>query len=474
MQVTETNADGLKREFKVVIDANEIDKKVQTRLKEAGKQARIPGFRPGKAPMGLLRQRFGQAVLGEVLEGAVKDSSEQAIQERGLRPAQQPKIEVESFDEGKDLEYKISMEVLPDVEPADFSQVELEKLTVTVPEAEVDEALERLASHHKESKALEEPRPAQKGDILVVDFKGSVDGEELEGMAGEDQELELGSNRFVEGFEDQLIGAEPGEDREVKVTFPSAYMNERLAGREAVFQVKVKDIREAEPVTLDDELAKKFGEDSLDELKDRVREQIRQDYEKVARNKVKRVLLDRLSELHDFDVPPTMVEQEFAQIWQQIEQDKHAGKLDPEDAGKSDEELRRDYQAIAERRVRLGLLLSEVGRRNALEVTQEELNRALIEELQRHPGQERQVFEFFQNNPNAMAQLRAPLYEEKAVDFILDQAKVTEREVTPQELRDELEKEADERSSTTENAESDAAETAGGDEGGVPEAASKK
>lgn len=465
MQVTETHAEGLKREYKVRVDKDEIEQKVQDRLKEVGQQARIPGFRPGKAPMSILRQRFGQAVLGEVLEKAVNETSQQAMQERDLRPIQQPSIEVESFDQGQDLEYKMSMEILPDIEPMDFSELSLERLKVSVPDSEVDEAVERLASQQKETKPLEEARPAQKGDVLVVDFKGSVDGEELPGMAGEDHHLELGSNRFIEGFEDQLIGAEPGETRQIRVTFPTTYQNDKLAGKDADFEVTVKGIRETEPVAIDDELAKKFGEEDLDQLKQRVREQIQQDYDRLARQRVKRELLDKLSENHSFDVPPSMVEHEFQQIWQQIEQDRAQGRLDPEDEGKDEAQLEKDYRAIAERRVRLGLLLSEIGRRGNIEISQDELNQALIQEVQRHPGHEREVFEFYQNNPDALSQLRAPLYEDKAVDYILELANVTEREVTTDELRELIEAES-KSASDDEDAEQSSAESTSGKRGG--------
>ena len=452
MQVTQTHADGLTREYKVVVDAQELDQKMQDRLQEIGRQARIPGFRPGKAPMQILRQRFGQAVRGEILEKAINETSQQAMQEQGLRPAMQPQIEIESYDEGKDLAYKLNLELLPDVEPMDFSQLELERLKVEVPEDEVNEAIERLAERQKETKPLETPRPAQKGDVLVVDFKGTVDGEPYPGMEGEDHHLELGSNRFIEGFEDQLIGAEPGDSRTVTVTFPKTYMNEQLAGKKAVFDVKVKEIRETEPLKIDDELAQRFGEESLESMKQKVREQIEADYAQAARQRTKRELLDKLSDGHDFPVPPSMVDNEFNAIWEQIERDREQGQLDPEDAAKDEETLKAEYRAIAERRVRLGLLLSEVGRENNIEVTQDELNRALVQEAQRHPGHEREVFEHFRNSPEAIANLRAPLFEDKVIDYILELASVKERSVTPEELRREMEAEHDEREAASEKA----------------------
>jgi trigger factor len=441
MQVTEEKNEGLQREFVITLEASEIDEKVESRLREIGKNQKIPGFRPGKAPMSILKQRFGQAVMGEVLERAVGDSSQQVIQERGLRPAGQPNISVESFDEGQDLVYRMSMELLPDIEPMDFSALNVTTYKIQVPDTEVEEALERLASQQKESKPVEEPRPAQKGDVLVVDFSGEVDGEKYPGMEAEDHHLELGANRFVEGFEDQLIGVQPGEETTVEVTFPEAYMNSQLAGKTAQFHVKVKELREAEPVQIDDELAQKFGEEDLSSLKERVRDQIRQDYERLTRQRTKRQLLDQLAEGHTFDVPQSMVDSEFDQIWQQIEHDREHGHLDADDAGKSEEQLKEDYRQIAERRVRLGLLLSEVGRNQNVEVSHEELNKALIEEVQRYPGKEREVFEYYQNNQDALQNLRAPIYEDKVIDYILELAQTDECEVTTDQLREELEAE---------------------------------
>jgi trigger factor len=438
MQVQELSAEGLKREFSVTISAKDIDEKVENRLEEVGKTVRMPGFRPGKVPLSLLKKRYGQAVMGEVLEQAVNDGSRQALDERGLRPAMQPKIEVTKFEEGADLEFKMEIELLPEFKPMDFSTLELERVSVEVPDSEVMEAVENLARNYRDTKPLEKERPAKKGDVLVIDFDGSVDGKKLPGMAGQDHSLELGSNRFVAGFEDQLIGAEKGDDKTVTVTFPKEYMNDELAGREAVFEVKVKDIQEAVPQPIDDELAKKFGEESLDSLKERVREQIGGEYAGVTRSRLKRQLLDRLAEAHDFPVPAGMLDSEFEVIWRQVEEDREKGELDPEDADKDEETLKEEYRAIAERRVRLGLLLSEVGRINAIEVTQDELNRALLQEVQRHPGQEREVFEFFQKNPEAMNNLRAPVFEEKVIDFITELAKVEDRKISPEELRKEL------------------------------------
>ena len=441
MRVTETQAEGLKREYKVRIAADEIDEKMTARLEELGSKIKVPGFRPGKVPLRILKQRFGKSVMGEVLERAVNDSSNQALNERGLRPAMQPRIEVSAFDEGKGLEYTMALELFPEFEPMDFSKIELERNDVQVEDSAVQETLEGLAKAHKRTEPLEAPRKAQAGDVLVIDFSGTVDGEAYPGMAGEDHHLELGSSSFVEGFEEQLIGVGIGDTRRVEVTFPETYVNERLAGQDAIFTVTVKNILASVPLSMDDELAIALGEADLEALKNRIREGIAAEYKALARSRLKRQLLDRLADEHDFQVPEGMVKAEFDTIWRQIEKDREAGRLDPEDADRSEEDLEADYRTIAERRVRLGLLISEVGRRNGIEVTQEEADAALMHEAQGYPGKEREVFEFYRKTPEAMANLRAPLFEDKVVDFIIDLAEVTNRAVTVAEIREEIETE---------------------------------
>ena len=443
MQVTETLAEGLKREFRVVIGANDINEKLEHRLLEIGEQVKVPGFRPGKVPLQILKQRFGSSVMGEVVERAVNDSSNQALNEKGVRPALQPKIEIVAFDEGKDLEYTMAIEVMPDINIMDFAKVELEQVTVEATEGEIDEAVKRLASQLKQTEPIAKPRKSKSGDVLVIDFRGSVDGEELPGMAGEDHHLELGSNRFIEGFEEQLIGLDGGEERTITVTFPKEYANDKLAGRETKFDVKIKEIREAILPEIDDEMAKSMGAENLTELRGKVKEQIEREYQQITRARLKRGLLDQLAEGHDFEAPPGMVDAEFEAIWQQVKSDLDQGKVDPEDEGKSEEDLQSEYREIAGRRVRLGLLLSEVGRANSIDVTQDELNRALMSEAQRYPGKEREVFEFYQKTPEALANLRAPIFEDKVVDFITALAKVTERSMTAAELAAEESAEAE-------------------------------
>jgi trigger factor len=433
MQVTETHAEGLKREFTVTVAAGDIEQRVQSRLAELGRQVRLPGFRPGKVPLTVLRKRYGPSVMGEVLEHAVTDSSSQAMRDHGLRPAMQPKIEIVSFKEGTDLEYKMAVELLPEIAPVDFAAIKLERLRAEVAEEEVDRSLERIARPRRKSEPVE--RAAENGDELTIDFAGTIDGKEFAGGSAKDFRLELGSERFIPGFEAQLVGARAGEARTVKVTFPAEYGIEELAGREAEFAVTAKEVRAFQPIVVDDELAKELGLDSLDALKRTVREQIEREYSAVSRQRLKRALLDHLASTNDFAVPPGMVDLEFESIWKQFEEarSEHQEAV-AEDAGKSDEQLKAEYRAIAERRVRLGLLLSEVGTKNAISVTQEELNRALGEEARRHRGREKEVVEFYRNNPEALANLRAPLFEDKIVDFILEMADVSERAVSVEEL----------------------------------------
>lgn len=434
MQVTETNAEGLRREFRIVIPAGDFQAKFERRLQEVGRTVRLPGFRPGKVPLSLLKQRYGSSLMGEIVESTVSDSSSQVMNERGLRPAGEPKIEIVSFAEGKDLEYSMAVELIPDIVPMDFAKLELERLTVDVDEAEVDRALQRLAEQYRGTSPVAEPRPAEKGDILVIDFAGRIGGEPFPGGSATGHHVALGSGFSIPGFEEQLVGARVGDHIDVTVTFPADYPNEALAGKEAVFAVDVREHKVPDPVAVDEDLAKKLGAESLDALRQSVRRRIEADYGAISRARLKRQLLDVLAAEHSFVLPAAMVEAEFEAIWRQIEADREKGRLDPEDEGKSEEVLRQEYREIAERRVKLGLLLSEVGRLNNIQVTREELGEAVVREAGRYPGQERKVLDFYQKNPQALAQLRAPLYEDKVVDFILEIAQPRERKVTPDEL----------------------------------------
>ncbi|MBJ7417829.1 MAG: trigger factor [Niveispirillum sp.] len=434
MQITETSAEGLRRDFKVVITAQDIESRVQTRLTEVGKTVKIPGFRPGKVPMPILKQRYGQSVMGEVLEAAVNDGAQKAVSDNNLRPALQPKIEVLKFDPGQDLEFAVQVELLPEIEPADLSAVEIEKPVAVVADDTVTEALSRLSKGRRTTEKVEEDRAAVTGDILLIDFDGSVDGEKRPGMKGDDYELELGSGSFIPGFEDQLVGAKAGSDVSVNVSFPAEYHAAELAGKAAVFEVKVKEIRVGKDAELNDDLAKTFGFDDLEALKAAIKERTEGEYGQTSRLRAKRALLDKLAELHSFDVPAGMVEIEFEQIWKRLQEELARGGADAEDEGKSEDDLKAEYRDIAVRRVRLGLLLSEIGRRNNITVSREELQKAMFDEVRRYPGQEQQVFEFFQKNPQAVESLRAPIYEDKVVDFILGTVKVNEVTVSVEEL----------------------------------------
>jgi trigger factor len=433
MQVTELSADGLRREFKIVLPAKDIDDKVTSRLEEISGTLALPGFRRGRVPKALLKKRFGSAVMGEVLERALSDSSAQAMAERGLRPAMQPKIEVTAFAEGADLEYKLAVELMPEVKPVDFKSIALEKLVPEIGEADIDKALQGMAEEMRKTEKVD-PRPAKKGDVLVIDFTGRVGGKEFPGGKAEGHLLELGANAFVQGFEDQLIGKQPGDNCTVAVTFPAEYANRDLAGKPAEFTVAIKELRERVQVKPDDEFAKSLGMDSLAKLREAMKGKLERDYAGLARLKLKRSLLDKLADSHSFAVPPGMVEAEFAAIWQQVEEAKKKNELDPDEAGKSEDELKKDYRGIAERRVRLALLLSEIGRQNNLQVGQDELNRAAAEEARRYPGQEQHVMDLLKNDPQAQARLRAPLFEDKVIDFILEMAEVKETRLPPEEL----------------------------------------
>ncbi|MQX37700.1 trigger factor [Roseospira navarrensis] len=434
MQVTETLSEELKREYTVVVPADSLNEKTESRLQEVGSQVRIPGFRPGKVPMSLLKKRFGAHVMGEVLEQAAQDAVQSVIKDNELRPALQPKVEISEYEPEGDLNLTVAVELLPEIELPDFSAIAIEREVAEVPEAEVDQSLERLANARRGSEPVAETRPAQSGDILVIDFVGKKDGEPFPGGAAEDYSLELGSNTFIPGFEDALIGVSVGEEKEVAITFPEDYGAEDLAGQAVTFDVTVKELRQPAPLAIDDELAKSFGRESLDDLKQAIRDQIAQEYTRASREKTKRRLLDKLSDQFTQTVPEGLVAVEFDGIWKQLEQARERDQLDDEDKAKSEDELRAEYRAIAERRVRLGLLLARVGEDNKVTVTQEDMNAALGEQVRSFPGQEQAVLSYYRQNPDAMEELRPPIFENKVVDYILELAQVTDRTVSPEEL----------------------------------------
>ncbi len=443
MQVTETKSEGLLYEFNITVPADEIETVVTNRLNELKKTAKIPGFRPGKVPVQMLRKQYGPSIMGEVLERTVDETSKKAMDERELRPVVQPKIEIVKFEDGADLEYTMAIEVMPTVEPMDFSKINLERMVVKADEEEITNALDRLANAHKTSEPVAKARKSKEGDFLVIDFVGKVDGEEFAGGKAEYYSLELGSGSFIPGFEDQLTGAKVGDHVEVNVKFPEEYGAEELAGKDAIFDVDVKELREGTPAVIDDELAKKAGIDDLETLKANIREEHEREFNEMARQRMKRTLLDELEDNHEFEVPASLVENEFEGIWAQFEQHRkqaeEEGVKEDVNEGKTDDELKEDYQAIAVRRVRLGLLLAEIGRMNNIDLNQEDLSRAMMQEAQRYPGQEQMVMDYFRNNPEAMHQLRAPILEDKVVDFIFELAKVSEKNVSIEELLKEPE-----------------------------------
>jgi trigger factor len=442
MQVTETLSEGLKRAFTVVVPAADIEIRRTARLANLGKSLALPGFRPGKVPLTVVRQRYGTAVTAEVLEESVNEATQQMLSERGMRPAQQPKVDVVSLDVGggaaKDLEFKIELELLPEIELPDFSAVTLTRMKVEVAPETVDKALADIARRNRELVEIAPDelgdRGATKGEVLTVDYVGRIDGVEFPGGTGNDIDIDLGGEGFIPGFSEQLEGIKPGEARTIEVTFPAEYGVPDLAGKAATFDVTAKKLSRPVVPEPDDALAKKLGFDDLAAIREVVTGRIQNEYDQLARLRLKRQLLDQLADRAKFNSPDGMVEQEFSQIWQRLEADRKEGRLDEDDKTKDEETLKSDYRAIAERRVRLGLLLAEIGRVNSVTVAPDEMTRAMRMEASRYPGQEQQVMEFFRQNPRAADRLRGPIYEEKVVDFVLELAKVEDATVTPEEL----------------------------------------
>ncbi len=439
MQVTETLSDGLRRAFSVVVPAVEIEGKVATKLAEITRTIRLPGFRPGKVPVNLVRQRYGASVMAEVMQDAVNNAADLVVEERGLRPAGQPRISLAgepdvNAKKAADLAFNVEMEVLPEITPPDLASLSLTRLRAEVDPALVEKSLQRLASAQREMTPIEDGRGAEHGDVLTVDFAGSVDGVAFDGGAGQDAKVEIGGEGFIPGFSEGMIGMKPGEERDVAVTFPADYNVAELAGKPAVFKVTVKALARPAEAVLDDALAEKIGLETLDKLRDFVTGQMQRELDQMSRLRVKRELLDVLAERADFPAPQNLVDAEFAAIWQRVEQDTASGQVDDEDRGKDTDTLRAEYRAIADRRVRLGLLLSEIGRTAGVQVSQAELTQALRQEAARYPGQEMQVVEFFRKSPGAIEQLRGPIFEDKVVDYILEMAKVEDRVVSAEEL----------------------------------------
>ncbi len=438
MQVTETLKEGLKRGYAITVTAAELEAKVDEKLAEAQPDIEMKGFRKGKVPLALLKRQFGKRLLGEAMQESIDSAMAKHFEETGDRPAMQPEVRMtnEDWKEGDDVHVEMTYEALPEIPDLDLKSIELEKLVVKADDDAVDEALKSLAETAQDFKPRRKGSKAKEGDQVVIDFVGKVDGEPFEGGAAEDYPLVLGSGSFIPGFEEQLVGAKAGEEKDVTVTFPEDYQAEHLAGKEAVFTCTVKEVKEPVAAEIDDELARKFGAESLDQLKAQIAERLEAEYADAARAVMKRALLDRLDEMVDFDLPPSLVEAEARQIAHQLWHEEN-----PDVEGHDHDEIAptEEHVKLAERRVRLGLLLAELGRKAEIEVSDSEMTQAIMNQARQYPGQERAFFEFVQQNPQMQQQLRAPIFEDKVVDYVFELASITEREVSKEELQKAVE-----------------------------------
>lgn len=446
MQVTETLAEGLKRELKVVIPASELASRLDTYLDDLKDKVKIKGFRPGKVPAAHLKRLYGRQATAEILNELLNETTRKAVEERNEKPALQPEIdlpegEAEAILSGSaDISFKMSYDILPEFELIDFKTVEIERPVVEIADAEIDEQIARIAENNKPFETKD--GAAEEGDRVLMSYLGKLDGTPFDGGADENGQLVLGSKQFIPGFEEQLVGLKAGDEKVIEVSFPEDYPAKHLAGKPVTFDIVVKEVQAPGEVTIDDDFAKGLGLEGLDKLKEIIRGQIESQYGAMTRQKVKRQLLDKLDEVYTFDLPERLVQSEFDGVWRQVEQDMQRSGKSFEDEETTEDEARGEYRKIAERRVRLGLVLSEVGEQNQVKVTDEEVQRALYEKVRQFPGQEKQVFDFYRNNPTALASLQAPIYEEKVVDYILELAKVTDKTVTKDELMADDEDEA--------------------------------
>jgi trigger factor len=442
MQTVETLNEGLKRAYTLTIPANEIIARVDAEVKSVAPQVRMPGFRPGKVPANLIKKMHGPALERQALDTAVREGVQSLISEKQLRPAMQPAVELDDdYTPGKDAEVKVTLEILPEVPEPQIDAIKLERLTVEVPEDRINEQLNMLASQQKSYDPAAQGHAAQMGDLVIMDFVGKVDGVAFDGGTGEGMSVELGSGRLIPGFEDQLVGVKAGEERTLNVTFPDDYNVETLKGKPATFEVKVTEVKTSRETVVDEEFAKNLGLEGLEQLRNLMKGQLEQELNNLTRTHMKRKLLDQLAANHDFPVPPSMVDAEFEQIWRQLEHEA-SHEEDPAAALAEMEKERDDYRAIAERRVRLGLLLSEIGQKNGVEVSQAEMNRLIAQAAQQYQPKDRERFiQYVQQEPMAAAQLRAPLYEDKVVDFLFGKAEITDRSVSREELEAAIESE---------------------------------
>jgi trigger factor len=453
MQVTETLSQGLKHEFQISVPAADLDAKAGARLVDLKDKVRINGFRPGKVPVSHLKKVYGRSVMAETIDQTIRDTNTQIFTERGFRLAAEPKItmpteekEVEEILSGKsDLTYKVEIEVVPSIQLADFKSFNVEKPVADVTDTDVDEAIQRIADQNRgyAAKREGEGAKAESGDRVTVNFKGTIDGTPFDGGTGENIQVTIGSNTFIPGFEDQLIGIAASETRTLKVSFPKNYASEKLAGQPAEFETTATLVEAPQPTEINDEFAKTLGLESLDKLKEAARERLAAEFAGATRQRVKRALLDRLDETHKFEAPPSLIEEEFSLMWNSIKAEMDSSGKTFADENTTEEAAKEEYHNIADRRVRLGLVLSEIGEKNKITVTEDEVGRAVIERARSMPGREKEVWDYYRSNANALAQLRAPIFEDKVVDFILELANVTEKKVTREELyKDDEEKTA--------------------------------
>jgi trigger factor len=442
MQVTETVSDGLTREFKIVVPAADLATKADAKLGQLKDQVRLNGFRPGKVPVAHIKRLYGRAVMAEMIETTVREANAEIVTERGFKLVREPKVTlpeeqgaVEQVIAGKaDLAYTMAIEILPTIELADFKGIQLERMNAEVVEPEIEEALARIAEQSRPFAPKGEGAKAENGDRVTIDFTGKMDGTPFQGGTGGDVSLHLGSGSFIPGFEEQLIGIAAGEQRTVNVTFPQTYPTAHLAGKNAEFDVTAKAVEASQPITLDDEFAKSVGLESLAKLREMVKERLVREHGAMSRQKVKRKLLDELDAKHKFAPPPSLVEDEFTNVWKTIQDDLQSRKRTFEEEGTTEEKAKEEYRGIAERRVRLGLVIAEIGERNNIKVSDEELSRAVMDRARQVPGREQEVWDFYRNNPDALASLRAPIFEDKVIDFILELAKISDKTVPREEL----------------------------------------
>ena len=424
----------LAQTLKIKIPAEMFANKMTARLQQIQKEAKLQGFRPGKAPLELIRQKYENAVKGEVLDDLVNEEVAKELKVKELRPAMRPKVQMDKFEDGKDIALTVEFESLPKIKVGAFDKIKIDRMSAMAGDKEVQESLDKLAATKKTTEPVADKRATKKGDVVVIDFVGSIDGKEFQGGSGKGYYLDLGSNTFITGFEDQLIGKNVGDTVDVNVTFPENYHAKELAGKKALFKPDIKELRAWKGPEVNDEFAKQFGLENLAKLKEALKAELDKEYARVARLHAKRALLDALAEEYDFEVPEGMVDAEFKGIWAQYEQAKKSGHLDEDDKKKSEDALKKEYRAIAERRVRLGLLLAQIADENKVQVSKEDMQNALMAEARRYPGQEQQVFEYYTKNPQAMEALRAPVFEEKIVDFLLGKVKVADKAVTVADL----------------------------------------